>query len=412
MSTVTLAGINDLLIRLFFRDNASSEVASGLAGSDGLYLFIWWVGVFFFVLLMGLMFWFCWKYRRRPGVAPERSSSHNTALEITWSVVPTLILVVIFFWGFDGYLRSQMPAGHAEQIDTTALMWNWEMTYDNGGFSAETVTMGNKDAPVFYVPAGQPVQLRMSSKDVIHSFWVPDFRTKLDVMPNRYTPYQFTTEPLASGDPRVKTMDITKGELVLKDAQYRDHWIFCAEYCGDSHSEMVGVLRVVEPSVFKTWKETPAYGVIDPPDEVGEIVYKAKGCAVCHSVDGSNNTGPTWLNAYGKPVRFADGTELSQADLDADPFAWDNYIRESIILPHVKIHEGYANAMASYDGRLSDVEMRGLIAYIRSLSDTKPDTDEIPLYDFLNEQTEGEEVGGDTAEETADEPAPAAEGEG
>jgi len=156
MSTVTLAGINDFFIRLFFRENASSQVGSGLAGSDGLYLFIWWVSVFFFVLLMGLMFWFCWKSRRRPGAPAERSSSHNTALEVTWSVVPTLILVVIFFWGFNGYLRSQMPAGHAELIDLDAYKWGWGMTYDNGGQSVETVPMGASDVPVFYVPAGEP----------------------------------------------------------------------------------------------------------------------------------------------------------------------------------------------------------------------------------------------------------------
>ncbi|MGP1272350.1 MAG: cytochrome c oxidase subunit II [Phycisphaerales bacterium] len=392
--TITLANA-DFLTRAFFRHGASSDVGAGATGSDGLFMFIWWVGVFFFVLLMGLMGWFCWKYRRRPGVPAERSSSHNTPLEITWSVVPTLILVVIFFWGFDGYLRAQMPAGHAERIDLDAYKWGWAMTYDNGASSVETAPLGVGQVPVFYVPAGEPVQLKMSSQDVIHSFWVPDFRTKLDVMPNRFTPYHFTSKPIDPADPQTKTGTITVGEASV-ETQYRDHWIFCAEYCGDSHSEMAAVLRVVEPSVFEWWKATPPYGAGDPPVEVGKLVYTAKGCATCHSVDGSAGVGPTWLNAWGKPVPFADGSQLTQAQIDADPLVWDNYIRESILVPEAKIHAGYPNQMASYDGRLSPVELRGLIAYIRSLSDANPDVVNIPGFEDLESpSSEGDAAASD-----------------
>jgi cytochrome c oxidase subunit 2 len=380
--TATL-GINDWFIRLFFRHGADSDVGAGLAGSDALYMFIWWVSVFFFVLLMGLMGYFCWVYRKRPGVAAPRSASHNTLLEITWSVVPTLILVVIFFWGFDGYLRAQMPEGDAEQIDLEGYKWNWVMTYDNGAQSVETVPMGGVSVPVFYVPAGEPVLLKMNSRDVIHSFWVPDFRTKLDVMPNRYTPYSFTSAPLDDADPRVKVADITVGDQTRQGVRYRDHWVFCAEYCGDSHSEMAAVLRAVDPDDFAWWKATPPYGEIDPPVKVGEIVYKAKGCATCHSVDGSGGTGPTWLNAYGRPVSFANAPAMTQEQIDANPLVWDDYIRESIIAPGVRLHEGFANQMPSYDGRLSPVELRGLIAYIRSLSGTDIDTTNIPGFDEL-----------------------------
>lgn len=390
----TLGFINDWLIEIFFRHEASSAVGAGPTGSDALFLFIWWVGVFFFVVLMGLMFWFCWKYRRREGKAAPRSPSHNTLLEITWTVLPSLILVVIFFWGFDGYLKAQMPAGHSEQIDLDAYKWGWAMTYDNGAQSVETVPLGSTQVPVFYVAAGKPVQLKMSSQDVIHSFWVPDFRTKLDVMPNRFTPYQFTTDELDPNDPRVLSGTITVGESSV-DTRYRDHWIFCAEYCGDSHSEMAAILRVVEPAVFNWWKATPPYGSDTPPVEVGELVYTAKGCATCHSVDGSTGTGPTWLNAWGNPVPFADGTELSQREIDADPVVWDNYVRESILNPGIKIHAGYTNAMASYDGRLSQVELRGLVAYIRSLSDANPDVVNIPGFPELEaaEEASGEAEG-------------------
>jgi cytochrome c oxidase subunit 2 len=378
-----LADGGDFLTRLFFRHGADSEVGAGLTGSDALFMFIWWVSVFFFVLLMGLMLYFIIKYNRKPGVAAPRSPSHNTLLEITWSVVPTLILVVIFFWGFDGYIKAQMPRGDAEPIDLRGYKWGWEMTYGNGAQSAETVPMGSGIAPVFYVPAGKPVLLKMNSSDVIHSFWVPDFRTKLDVMPNRYTPYSFTAQVLDPADPRVKVGDLTKGGVTREGASYRDHWIFCAEYCGDSHSEMAAVLRVVDPETYEWWKLTPNYNEANPPVEVGQIVYKAKGCATCHSVDGSDGTGPTWLNAYGRPVSFADGSAITQEEIDANPLRWDDYLRESILNPTARIHAGYAPAMPSYDGRLSDVELRGLIAYIRSLSGQNIDTTNIPGFEGL-----------------------------
>ncbi|MEL6797415.1 MAG: cytochrome c, partial [Planctomycetota bacterium] len=117
-------------------------------------------------------------------------------------------------------------------------------------------------------------------------------------------------------------------------------------------------------------------------------VYIASGCATCHSVDGSAGTGPTWYEVYNRPVPFADGSELSQAEIDADPLAWDNYIRESILYPAAKIHAGYANQMPSYDGRLSDVELRGLIAYIRSLSGLDVETENIPGFEQLDEAAE------------------------
>ena len=136
---------------------------------------------------------------------------------------------------------------------------------------------------------------------------------------------------------------------------------------------------------------------------MGEKVYIASGCATCHSIDGSGGTGPTWYEAYGRPVPFTDGSQLSQADIDADPLAWDNYIRESILYPAAKIHEGYANQMPSYDGRLSDVELRGLIAYMRSLSGLDVDTENIPGFEALDEQADESEQQANAAVSTTGE---------
>lgn len=378
--TPTLAGFNDFFVRIFFGRHADSDVGVGMTGSDGLFLFIWWVSVFFFVLLMGIMFYCMVVYRRKPGSVPIRSASHNTPLEITWSVVPSLLLAVMFFWGFDGYLKAQMAPSYAEQIELTGAKWNWSMTYSTGIGASKFHTLGgNPNVPIFYIPAGKPVRLKMNSSDVLHAFWVPDFRTKLDVMPNRYTPYVFTAAPLdrTGADDRVKT-DTDKNGI---EHYYRDHTVFCAEYCGDSHSEMMATLRAVEPEYYTTWLNTPPYDAGTLPVEVGELVWKSK-CSVCHTIDGGVGTGPTWKDAYGYPREFTSAAAVTQADIDADPLWWDNYIRESIINPGAKVRAGYQNAMPSFDGQLSQVELRGLIAFIRSLSDKDPNST-IPGFEDL-----------------------------
>ncbi len=370
--TATLAGINDLVIKLFFGREADSAMGSGFGGSDSLFIFIWWVSVFFFVLLMGIMAYCMVIYRRRPGVPAERSASHNTPLEIAWSVIPSLLLAIMFFWGFDGYLKAQMAPSYAEQIELTGAKWNWSMTYSTGIGTSEFHTVGgNPNTPIFYIPAGKPVRLKMSSNDVLHAFWVPDFRNKLDVMPNRYTPFVFTANPIdrTGADQRVQTMTDKNGN----EFYYRDHIAYCAEYCGDQHSEMMATLRAVEPEYYNTWLNTPPYDAGTLPVDVGELVWKAK-CAVCHTIDGGAGTGPTWLNSYGYPREFTNADPMTQANIDADPLLWDNYTRESIINPGAKIRAGYQNAMPSFDGQLSRVELRGIIAYMRSLSDQNPGT--------------------------------------
>ena len=294
--TATLAGINDLVIKLFFGQHADSAVGSGPGGTDNLFLFIWWVSVFFFVLLMGIMAYCMVVYRRKPGVPTERSASHNTPLEIAWSVIPSLLLAVMFFWGFDGYLKAQMAPSYAEQIELTGQKWNWSMVYSTGIGASEFTTLGsNSNVPIFYIPAGKPVRLKMSSADVLHAFWVPDFRTKLDVVPNRYTPYVFTANPIdrTGADERVATFQTKDGTTVY----YRDHTVYCAEYCGDQHSEMMAVLRAVEPEFYYTWLNTPPYSSITPPVEVGQLVWKAK-CSVCHTTDGGASTAPPWSKGW------------------------------------------------------------------------------------------------------------------
>lgn len=336
---------------------SDSAWAEGQEATD-LFVWIWWFCVIWFVFLMGLVGYFCVKYRRRKGVAPERSAAHNTPLEIAWTVIPTLFLVYIFFRGFHGYLDMVVAEGNAEQIELTAQKWNWVMTYPNGVTSAMVTKIDEGqtiDYPIFVVPEDFPIELTMQSTDVIHSFWVPDLRQKFDVFPNRYTKFAFRVDKLTEED------KAANNDPEFFPGGFRDHVVFCAEYCGDSHAEMAAILRVATRTDYETWKESGGVNAAElAPVELGALLYKVKGCAACHSVDGSPNTGPSWKDLYGADVSLTNGSTVKGDE---------NYIRESILVPGAKVHEGYPNQMPSYQGKFNNIELRGMIAYIRSLSE-------------------------------------------
>jgi cytochrome c oxidase subunit 2 len=366
----------------FFRSAGVNDVA---IETDGLFMLIFWFSVFFFVLLMGLAFyWSFFKYRRRPGVPIQRSPAHNGPLEIFWTVVPASGMLVIFFLGLWTYTSRQLVAGDSLQIDVKAMKWDWALTYPNGAESQWMILLdpgGTKSAPVFIVPEDTNIALTMSSQDVIHSFWIPDYRVKMDVFPNRYTGFAFRTAVLpedAESDPEY--------------GQYQDHWIFCAEYCGDFHSEMAGVLRVMTHAGYAKALDNFDIGN-KSPIEIGKAVYASK-CATCHTTDGGANTGPTWQNLFGYERPMSDGTTV---------MGDENYIRESILVPGAKIHAGFANAMPAFQGLLNDAQLDGVIAYMKSLSDRGP----APAATGGADEEAGEEGGaaGEQTDDTPDEPA-------
>jgi cytochrome c oxidase subunit 2 len=207
--------------------------------------------------------------------------------------------------------------------------------------------------PIVAVPAGVPVKFVMTSRDVMHSFYIPDMRLKMDMFPNRYTSLTFIPQTDQGPDQAGKITDLPN----LKPG--RDHYVFCAEYCGELHSEMAAVMRVMTPSDFDAtliqWGDL--YGGKSFV-EAGKIVY-AKRCATCHSVDGGKNTGPTWKGVWGTDVPLVGGGTVKYDE---------NYTRESILNPAAKIHQGYANQMPSFAGQLSETEILGIIAYLRDLS--------------------------------------------
>lgn len=300
----------------------SSTVAAEV---DATWALVYWISAFFFVLITFLVVWFVLRFRSREGHRAERTATHNTPLEVFWSVIPLAIVVVLFWQGFATYVNMATPPQNSYEIQVRAQKWNWEFTYPNGHISAE-----------LHVPIDTPVRLVMTSVDVIHSFFVPEFRVKQDVVPGRYSSVWF--------------------EATLPG----EYDLFCSEYCGKDHSAMLAKVVVHEPGMFETWLAEAADIFKDRALwEVGELLYNQRGCKQCHSVDGSPNTGPTFLGVWGSEHELADGSRV---------LVDENYVRESMLYPQAKVVAGYEPVMPTYQGRLKDEEITAIIEYLKTLA--------------------------------------------
>lgn len=343
--------------QLWFKGEVGTSTFAN--GVDNVFFYIFWVSVFFFVLLMWLMVYWAWKYRRRPGVAPEPSPSHNTALELTWSIVPTLLMAVMFFWGLIEYIPMKVAPADAEVINVTAKKWAWSLTYDNGASPLQTERIADMEGPVFALPVNRPTKFVMSSQDVIHSMYMSAFRAKRDVFPNFYTSQWVQPTKITH-----KFNEAEDKFEPVNPAESKGYYLACTEYCGDQHSQMWGRIMVLSDPDYRLWKNKQADTSSIPLKDLGAQLYKSKGCVACHSVDGSKGTGPTWAAVWGKDHKFKDGTS---AKVD------ENYIRESILEPAKRIVEGYANQMPTYQGQVTDRELLAIVTYIKSLSDNPAD---------------------------------------
>jgi cytochrome c oxidase subunit 2 len=299
--------------------------SSTTAGSvDTLFYVILYVSAFFFLLIVSLMVLFAILYRRRPGQEAGPAPSHNTALEISWTVIPLIIVIVIFYMGFTGYMDIRTAPREALEIQVVGRTWTWLFRYPNGHVDEN-----------LHVPVEEPVRLVMTSEDVIHSLFIPRFRLKMDLVPGRYSTTWFrATEP---------------GEYNL----------VCAEYCGTGHSDMLASVIVHESGEFRKWLDDASNFLKRmSPVDAGRSLYQARGCAQCHSTDGTALVGPSIKEIFGQTHQFTDGTS---AEVD------ENYLRESIMEPAAKIRTGYPDRMPTYKGLLSDEEISAIIAFIKSL---------------------------------------------
>ena len=298
------------------------EAASTVAGDvDALFYFVLVTSTILFVGVIATMIFFSWRYRRRSTDDRPEPVKENKIVEASWIVVPTILVAVVFVWGFKVFLELGIAPPNSYEVNVTARKWSWTFTYPNGVVSAD-----------LHVPVNRPIKLRMSSEDVIHSFFVPAFRVKADVLQGRYTYAWF-------------------------EANRQDTFIVaCTEYCGTSHSDMHSRVIVQSQDDFDNWLvENMDDGTLTPAEK-GERLYTGLGCFACHSLDGSVAAGPSFLGLAGSIRNFTDGTSA---------VADDNYLRTSIINPALQIVEGYPPVMPGQYATLPAEDLDALVAFIK-----------------------------------------------
>jgi cytochrome c oxidase subunit 2 len=329
--------MNELLRKLLFLPEQASTFARDI---DQLHYFVI-LTTFVMSTLVGLtaLFFFV-RYRRRSETQTTPHIEPTAAMEAAFVAIPLAFFLSWFFIGYREFVRQQTPPSDSMDVYVMGKKWMWKFAYPDGPNSIN----------VLRVPAGRNVRLLMTSRDVIHSFYVPEFRIKQDVLPGRYTQTWFNA---------------------VEPGRYQ---ILCAEYCGAGHSIMRGEVLVLRPQEYEDWLNQQKRGLVtrqdgaptgldySPPTgnmvEQGRRVAAEQGCVKCHSTDGSRHIGPTWLDLYKRHEKLNDGSFI-----DAD----EAYLTESMMEPALKVVDGFQPVMPSFQGKISGPEVAALVEYIKSL---------------------------------------------
>ncbi len=277
------------------------------------------------VALLGItvaMVYLVWRYNRKRCPVPLSQKDHNAWLETTWTIIPTILVMLMFWYGWEGYLSLRRIPDNAIPVQGTARMWSWLFTYENG-----------KTSDKLYVPVGQPVNVRLNSEDVLHAFYVPAFRVKRDCVPGMETYAWFIAEEPGSYD------------------------LFCAEYCGVAHADMITTVEAIPAAEFAGWLAEKPVAVT-----AGKALLQSHGCLGCHSLDGSQTVGPTFQGIGGRQVTVVANGEERTVTSDRD------YLQKAILEPGVEIVKGYPPAMPSYSGRIPEEDMTGILDYLLELN--------------------------------------------
>ena len=289
---------------------------------DQLIYFLLEISVLASILVIGGFVYFSIRFRRKSEADRPPAITHHYLLEFLWSFIPFVIFMFVFGWGWLVYDKMRDHPKDALEIHVYGQMWNWDFVYKNGRKSSRVLT----------VPVDKPVKLIMSSRDVIHSFFIPSFRIKQDVLPGSYTALSFTARK--------------KGKFP----------VFCAEFCGAGHSSMLATVHVMGLREWEEWLVKDPYKGMSV-SQIGESVFQ-KTCTACHTVTQEKRIGPGLAGLFGAKREFKEGGSL---------VVDENYIRESILNPSARIVKGYGNMMTPFAGLLQEEEMTGLIEYIKSL---------------------------------------------
>ncbi len=298
------------------------EAASTMASRvDALYFFLLGLTAFFSILIAGLIVYYAIKYRRRsPGEIGQKTHTHYM-LEVTWTVIPLAITMVLFVWASRVYVAMTHPPDETLNIYVVAKQWMWKFQHLDG----------QRESNELHVPVGRDIKVIATSEDVIHDFFVPAFRVKVDVLPGRYVSIWF--RPTRAG-------------------RYR---LFCAEYCGTKHSGMTGEVVVMDAPEYEAWLSG---GVTQQTlSEAGQQLFSDLACNTCHRPD-LKGRGPVLEGLFGSTVALQSGEKV---------VADEAYIRESILNPAAKITAGYQPIMPTFQGQVSEEQLLALVEYVKSL---------------------------------------------
>ena len=313
------------------------QVSTFAQDIDNLFYFIFYASIVLLAIVTFGMIYLAIKYRFKKNDEVRLTSSidHNSILESSFVIIPLILVSITFVWGIKSYLNMVTVPNDAIEMKITGQSWYWTWDYPDGGPSNVFST-----AEPLVLPVNTPIKIVLSSTDVLHSFYIPVMRAKMDVLPNRYNVMWFDAKKVG------------------------EYSIFCTEYCGTQHSQMSGTVKIVPIKVYEKWLTEAGSEDDDLPlDELGAKLYTKKACITCHTLDGSALVGPSYLQTsqmWGQERVFDDG---SSATID------DNYIRNSILEPQSQIVAGYQGVMPTYQGVLNDRELDALIAFLKTLKE-------------------------------------------
>jgi cytochrome c oxidase subunit II len=298
------------------------EQASSFAMDvDILYFFIVAVSAFFALLIAVLVIVFGIKFRRRHDGEVGARIEGNLPMELMWTVIPTIIVMVMFGWGASVFYHLRRPPDEAMHIYAVGKQWMWKFQH----------LEGQREINELHIPMGRPIKVTVTSEDVLHSLYFPAFRTKIDAIPGRYT------------------------ELWFEANKPGTYHIFCAEYCGTNHSGMIGSVVVMEPTEYQSWLAGGGEGSLA---DRGGALFQQLACNTCH-LDSGQGRGPSLQNIWGKPVELSDGSTVVVDEV---------YVRESILNSQAKVVRGFQPLMPTFQGLISEEGLVALIEYVRSLS--------------------------------------------
>ncbi len=316
-----------------------SGASTSTSTVDSVFLFIAGIGLFFLVLITFLMIYFIFKYNKKRHQKPEDIHG-STLLEVVWTVIPTILVLLMFYFGWKGFEFMRKVPDDAMTVKVTARMWSWMFEYENG---LQTDTL--------YVPVNRPVKLELQSLDVIHSFFIPAFRIKEDAVPGIPT------------------------YLWFEATETGDYDVLCAEYCGLRHAYMLSKVKALPEEEFRSWfalaseempklnaPETTSEGTEAPVNSaMGERLVRLRGCVACHSSDGSTIIGPSFKGLFGSTRRVVSDGEEKEVMAD------EAYLRRSILKPGLEVVKGFKNLMPSQEGQLTEEELAAIIQYLKGL---------------------------------------------